>query len=148
MPLASLDDINAHLPQDRIKMSDGEDDAYQTDAERIVKGYLAGVYLPATLAAWNEPATTPGLIRAIAGRLIAAFYYKQRLSGSTATVPEYAQSKYDEAIAYLNRIKSGDMVLPEVPEEMDTGRRLTSEDFFPNDTATVGPVFTMDKEFA
>ncbi|KKW09706.1 MAG: hypothetical protein UY48_C0055G0009 [Candidatus Gottesmanbacteria bacterium GW2011_GWB1_49_7] len=143
--LASLDDINVHLPSDKLGLADGDDTEMQLDAERIIKGYLSTVYSAATLAEWADPATTPGLIRAIAGRLIAAFYYALRFSEDSVERPEYAQFKYDEAMSMLKQIVAGTLLLPEVTETPTTGLSFTSADFWPNDD---DPVFTMSKEFA
>jgi hypothetical protein len=155
MALASLDDINTHLPDDKLTMSESEDELYQIDAERIVKGYLSGVFSPTTLAAWGDPSVTdstengyvPGTVRAIVGRLIAAAFYTKKLAEDVTEVPSYAQKLYDEGIAMLRAVMTGDIILEDVVEQVTTGGTLTNADFFPNDT-TSGPLFTMDQQFA
>ena len=143
--LASLNDINVHLPSDKLILEDGDDTEMQLDAERIIKGYLSTVYSAATLAEWADPDSTPETIRAIAGRLVAAFYYALRFSEDSVERPEYAQFKYDEAMALLDKIVAGTIKLTDVTEEPTTGLSFTSADFWPNDDE---PVFTMSKEFA
>ena len=148
MPLADIDDINQHLPSDRIALTDNTDEQLQIDAERVVKGYLSNVYSATTLASWNTPDETPGLIRSIAGRLIAAWFYANRVSGDVPQFAEYAKQKYDEAIKYLEQIRSGDITLTEVAEEVTVGERFTTEDFYPNDIDDPAPFFSVGQTFA
>lgn len=146
--LASLDDINSFLPLDKLRATDGNPEItlFQVDADRIVKAYLSSAFAPVTLAAWADPATTPVLIRAVAGRLIAAFYYRKKLSEQTATHQEiaYPQRVYNEAMNMLLEIRSGNLILIEVDEE--PGTAFDSSYFFPNAT-TDPPKFTMDLQF-
>lgn len=142
MPYASLEDINVHLPEDKLEVDDARYAPLELDAERIVRGNLAGFVAPATIAAWADPGTTPEIVRAIAGRLVAAFYYKQRYSEDSLEVPQYAQDKYDEAIMLLMQIRSGTIVIPDV--DVSGADRLTSDMFWPNDTTSPTPIFTMD----
>lgn len=146
MPLCSLDDINVHLPQDKLQALNADDDAPQLDAERIVKGTLSDTFSPATLAAWTTPATTPSTIRAIAGRLVAALLYARAFSSEVDAVPDWAQKLYDDAMNMLNAVVSGNITLPEVSEVPTTGGNLTTADFSPN-ADTPGPFFTMTKAF-
>lgn len=145
MALASLDEINVHLPDDKIEVDSDQYVPLQLDAERIVRGYLAGVFAPATLAGWDTPDHTPGLIRAIAGRLVAAFYYRLRYSEDSLTDPQYAQIMYNQAMDLLNRIISGEIVLEEVPEDAGTGDHFGAGDFYPN-AAAPGPYFSLSGE--
>ena len=154
MPLATNDDVQVHLPSDKILVTDITDLAsMQTDAERIIKGWLAGTFSPTTLAGWNDPSVNiaspnyvPVLIRAVAGRFIAAFAYRRYYSEDSLDDPTYAQTKYDEAMSMLRQIINGELVLSDVTETVDTGSHMTSDDFWPNDT-TDGPKFTMDLSF-
>ena len=146
MPLASLDDINQHLPLTTLQILDTEDDPWQIDAERIIRGYLSNVYSSATLASWTTPGATPGLIRSIAGRLIAAWFYASKVSGETPDWNDYSDQKYKEAIGFLEQIQSGDLILSEVTEEITTGDSITSADFWPNDLE--GSIFKLEQEFA
>lgn len=144
MALASLDDINTHLPEDKLSLTEGTDDRFQIDAERIVRGYLAGAIPPVTLAAWVDPDSTPELIRAIVGRLIAAAYYAQRYSEDSTEVPEYAQDLYNKAISQLERIQAGTLELVDIDDLtlLTSNVSFDSDDFYPNDTAPE-PVFRM-----
>lgn len=144
MPLASLEDINLHLPDDKIEVDLAQYVPLQLDAERIVRGYLAGYFTSSVLAGWTTPDLTPGLIRAIVSRFVAAFYYRERYSEDSLEDPGYAQNKYNEAMSMLKAILSGDMVIEEVVDDSPIGK-FTSEDFWPNDS-TPGPMFTMTQE--
>jgi hypothetical protein len=147
----TLDDVNVHLPTDKLELQWPDLVQFDTDAQRIIRGYLAGVYQPATIAAWTDPTITdpsqtgyvPELIRAIAGRFIAAFWYKERYSEDSLDVPAYAQSKYDEAMAMLMGLVTGTLGLVDVTEDPTNTSNLTADDFLPNANST-GPFFTMD----
>lgn len=144
--LATLDDVNGFLPEDIIQLTNAEDDQLQIDVERIIKGFLAGTFSPTTLAGWSDPDSTPIEIRAIAGRFIAAFYYKKRFAASNPNIPRYAQDLYDEAWRLLTLVKTGEIVLLEVAEDVDYGGHISADDFFPNDAADP-PKFSMDMNF-
>lgn len=143
MALASLDDINTHLPGDKFKATDGNPEilSFQIDIERVIKGYLSSVFTQATLAVWADPSTTPGYIRACAGRLIAAFYYAKKVSED---LPDwdgtYPQRLYDEALKMLEAVRTGSVVLDDVTEEIGTG--FDSSFFYPD--SSTEPKFTMD----
>jgi len=141
MAFASEDDINLHLPDDKLEVDDARYVPLQQDGERVVRGYLAGHISPDTLATWTDPDTTPEVVRAITGRLIAAFYYRLRYSEDGVTDPQYAQVKYNEAIAMLQGIISGEITMVEVTDTVGSGR-LTSIDFYPNTAANLKPYFT------
>lgn len=143
MSLASLDDVNTHLPQDKFSATDGNPEIalFQIDVERMVKGYLASVFSATTLSAWVSPATTPGEIRAVAGRLIAAFYYSKKVSEDLPDWDRtYPQRLYDEAMKMLTDIIDGSIPLTGVT---DTPGTALSEDFFFPRTADGDPKFTM-----
>jgi hypothetical protein len=139
---ASLDDVNEFLPDDKLQVTDAELPILGLDADRVIRGYMAGVFLPATIAAWGDPASTPELIRAIAGRLTAALYYKQRYSEDVPDIPPYAQELYNEAMSLIQGIKDGTIVLGDVTEVTAVGQ-FTSDDFYPNNT-DAGPMFSVD----
>lgn len=143
MAFASLDDVNMHLPTDKLEMEQPQLDLFGIDAERIIRGYLAGVFTPATLASWADPDSTPELIRAIAGRFIAAFYYRERYSEDSLDDPEYAQFKYNEAMNLLMGVIGGSLDLIDTAEPSTVGGHFTAEDFYPNNSDP-GPIFTMD----
>jgi hypothetical protein len=145
MPIVTDDDIQIHLPVDKLKLEDVPDSVTDAvlDAERVIKGRLSGVYAPLTLAAWASPETTPQHIRAIGGRLAAALIYSTRLSGERTDIDFYAQGKYNEAMNMLELVATGQVTLPEVTEIIDTGARLSINHF----TALPDPKFAMDSEF-
>lgn len=143
MALASLDDVNTHLPGDKFKATDGNPEItlYQTDIERLIKGYLSSVFSQATLALWAAPATTPKYIRACAGRLIAAFYYAKKVSEDLPDWDRtYPQRIYDIAMSMLEAVRTGDVILEEVTEEVGTA--FDDSFFWPRKDSI--PKFTMD----
>lgn len=144
--LANLDDINTHLPTDKIEADDANTELYQVDAARFVRAMLAGTFTPVTLAGWDTPAHTPDLIRGIAGRLIAAKYFATRYA-EDSDVSEFATGLYNAAMAYLNGIKSGTYVVVDANDVVIavSGLSLSTDDFWPNDSTSPGPVFTMER---
>lgn len=140
--LADLSDVNRYLPTEKIEVTEPELELFEVDASRIIRGYLAGVFSPATIAAWADPATTPELIRNVAGRLIAALFYRERYSEDFTEDPWYAQKLYDDAMAIIMGIRDGTIVLVDVTEVPTTGLSFTTDDFWPNDDS---PKFTMDQ---
>lgn len=143
--LASLDDINTHLPIDKLEATDGNEeiDRHQVDVERVIKGYLTSTYSAAVLAAWADPSSTPDFIRSIAGRLIAAFYYGRRYSEDLPDWDRtYPQRLYNEAMAMLLQVQTGDViVVPGTTPET----QFSSDFFYP--TKDTEPVFTMGMRF-
>jgi hypothetical protein len=146
MSLATLDDANLHLPTDKVNVDTAEFDEVQLDAERIIRGHLANYYSATELSLWTSPETTPGLIRSIAGRLMAAFVYRRRYSEDSLDDPEYAQTKYNEAMALLVGIQAGTIVVDGITEQPTTDR-LTNADFWPNNSTLPGPFFSMNDPF-
>lgn len=143
MALCNDADVQIHLPVDKLNVEEVPDDkerAYE-DAERIVRGYLAGVVDAAELATWDigTPNTVPDIIRAIAGRLAAAEIYRVRYSEASLEDPMRGQVLYQQAMDMLNNIISGAIVLPGV----DPGTQFDNTYFFPNDGETDTPKFTM-----
>lgn len=145
---ADLTDVNTHLPEDKIPMDSSEIDPFALDAERIIRGYVGGVIPYATYNAWADPSHTPELIRAIAGRLIAAAFYAERYSEDDPNIPAYAQNLYNQAIAYLMAIKAGTQIVIETDgTTLDVNSsELSNADFRPNDLSTP-PAFTRDLIF-
>ena len=147
--LASVDDIQTHLPEDKLDVSSNNAEEpinrYEIDAERLIKGYLSGVYNPPTLAVWVSPATTPDFIRSIAGRFIAAFYYALRYSEDIEHENSYGQGLYNEAMSMLECVRIGDVILPDPPTPIQ-GTMFGEQFFQPNSTSTP-PKFSMDNVF-
>lgn len=141
MALVDDNDINVHLPTDKISAEEGDLlEEIKEDIERIIKGYLAGHVDAAILVTWATPDTTPATIRAIGGRLGAAFIYRKRYSEDSLDDPQYAQFKYNEAMQMLQMIISGDIVIdPTDPG----GITFTLDMFYPNDPNTDPPKFRM-----
>ena len=143
MAIVSDADVQIHLPVDKLQVEEIPDDLAEAkkDSERIIRGYLAGVFESTTLATWTDPDNTPEVIRAIAGRLCAALIYRVRYSEDALDDPQYAQMKYNEAMDMLNKVISGVIVLPEVGS--DTANPFDNTYFTPNDASTDTPKFHM-----
>lgn len=153
--LASVDDINTHLPTDKLDAgattpASVEDDInlYEIDAARFIRSMLSGTFTAVQLATWVSPAATPELIRSVAGRLIAAKYYSVRYAEDSDT-SNYAQQLYNQAVNIIMDIRNGSQVVVDITDTpIDViGAGFTADDFYPNDSAP-GPVFTMAKDFA
>ena len=142
MPFIDDADIQIHLPIDKLNVGNIPDDlaGVKLDAERIIRGYLAGVFEPATLALWVDADSTPAQIRAIAGRFAAAKIYRNRYSEDSLDDPEFAQFMYDEALTMLMKVINGQIVLDDI---VDLGTQFDNTYFFPNST-TDEPKFAMD----
>jgi hypothetical protein len=142
MPLIDDNDIQVHLPVDKLKLEDIPDSVTEVklDVERIIKGHLSGTFAPLTLAGWSTPGSTPEYVRAIGGRLAAALLYRLRLSQDYPDDSAYALLKYSEGMDMLNLVVAGSVTLPEVVETVDTGAHLSVNHF----TELPDPKFTMD----
>jgi hypothetical protein len=144
---ASVDDINAHLPEHKAQISDADDDLLQVEAWRLIRAKLSTTFATATLNAWTDPDATPGIIRTIAGMVIAAKWYAELYAEDSDTDATYANNLYLQAIDLLNQIAAGLIVITDdAGEPLSDTSSLSSDDYYPNDS--VPPVFTMGKEFA
>ena len=143
MPIVDDPDVQVHLPVDKLKIEEIPDDLAKCklDTERIVRGYLAGVIPAATMALWLTPDDVPEVIRAAAGRLCAALIYRVRYSEQSLDDPEFAQVLYDQAMAMLQGIIDGDIIVDGVVTS-----QFDNTYFFPNDS-TGEPKFIMDGRF-
>lgn len=149
--LASLSDINTHLPVDKLDAESVDEltvssiDLFEIDVDRLIRGYLSGVYTPATLAVWDSPANTPDYIRSIAGRLIASFWYAQRYSEDIESENHFAQGLYIEGMGMLDCVRTGEVILP-TDVTPNAGTQF-SEDFFQPNSKSTPPKFSMDTVF-
>ncbi len=132
--MASLDDINAQLDGSVIRAKPGNTALIQISVARIIRGYLSRVISLTDLTAWSTPAVTPEIIREIAGKLIASQLYINRAARSTTNIDagNLGQKLYDDAIALLQQILAGNILIDEVTVVDDTSS-LTALDFFPLD---------------
>lgn len=146
---ADLRDVNTHLPQDKLPMDSSVLPLFGLDADRIIRGYVGGVIPITTINAWADPDTTPEIIRAIAGRLIASAYYAERYAENSDTVPVYAQSLYNQAIASLTGIMAGRILVidPDGSTIEVTSGGLKNTMFAPNDSTVPTPAFTRAQIF-
>lgn len=136
--LASLDDINGNLPSDdgsTVVLADEDNsNLLQISVARVVRGYLSRVIDNGTLQGWSAPEATPELVREIAGKLIAAQLFFNQTAKTTTVVDKdsFAQKLYDEAIAMLQQIILGDVILDGVITNATEG--LSDLDYWPNST--------------
>lgn len=135
--LASTDDINANLPSDvdvPVVVADDDNTALlQISIARVVRGYLSRVLDLTTLVGWATPDTTPDIIREVAAKLIASQLYFNKIAEQSAVIePNHnSQRLYNDAIALLNQVIEGDIILPNSPITPVEG--LTLDDGFPID---------------
>jgi hypothetical protein len=147
--LASNDDVQTFLGDDKLTATDGNSAREQVEAQRLIVSQLSGVFTSDVLVAWVSPATTPGLIRSIAGRIIAAYLYRNAFINESVETPDYGQFLYNEAIAMLRQIRLGTLTVLDADDNpiAPSGLDLSSSDFWPNNT-TDGPAFTMGQVFS
>ena len=149
MALADISDVLTYLPTDRIPTNSSDITGYQLSTERIIKGYLVGIFTASTMAAWTTPDTTPQIIREVAARMIAGYRYRDRTSEETPGAIEelsYGQRLYNEAMAMLNDIRSGQLDVIDVNGSTVIDTSGTSEIAgFPDNTTA--PTFTMGATF-
>ena len=143
---ASNEDIQVWLKEGMITVNDALAAKPNIEAQRTIKGQLSGVFSALTISSWADPTTTPELIRSVAGRLAAAFLYRNLAESESDEVSPYAQELYNEAIIVLGQIRTGEITVTDSSNDPidSTGVNLLS--FYPDNT--VAPKFTMDQEFA
>lgn len=147
--LASLDDINANLPSDgdvATVVADEENTGLlQISVARVVRGYLSRVIDNATLLAWTTPENTPEIIKEVAAKLIASQLYFNKVAKTTPLIDKthFSQKLYDEAIAILQQIIVGDILIEGVVFEGTES--MSTLDFFPIDATD--RAFTMGQRF-
>lgn len=131
--LASLDDVNGNLDGEVIEATADNSNLIQISVARVVRGYLSPIVDTTTLMSWQSPETTPNIIREIAAKLIAAQVYftlaaRQSLDMSN---DNFAQRLYDQAMAMLQGVISGTIIIDGVVETpiMEFG----DTDYFPVD---------------
>lgn len=141
---ADLKDVNAFLPQDKLPLDSSELPRLSLDADRIIRGYVGGVFAMTEISTWADPAHTPELIRSIAGRLIAAAWYSERYAENSDVIPAYAQGLYNQAISYLAAIKAGTQVVIMLDgSTLETNALEFNESFFtPNKNTSPPAAFT------
>lgn len=142
---ASNSDIQSWLGEDKLPVTDAISRKAKVDADRLIRGQLAGVFTLVTLASWDTPEHTPEIIRGISGRICAAYIYKEVYSEETTRIPQYAQDLYDTAISMLQDIKTGNLIVIGVDPVTEVPSTAGILSFFPDDSK---PKFTMDMEFS
>lgn len=149
--LASNDDVQTFLGNDKFTVDDGNSGKEQVEAYRLITSQLSDVFTTTIIAAWVTPVTTPGIIRSIAGRIVAAYLYRNAFINEAVEVSdaEYGQLLYNEAIKMLAAIRSGMLVVVDAGNNpiAVSGLDMTMDDFYPN-ANTPGPVFTMGQTFS
>lgn len=137
--LASVDDVNASLPSEdfdgsgAVVTATAENTALlQLSVARVVRGFLGGVIAQEVTLSWTEPDLTPDSIREAAAKMIAAQLFMQRVARTTALIDlrHYSQILYDQAMAILQGIKDGLILVEDVEVITDA---MTILDFHPID---------------
>jgi hypothetical protein len=108
---ADKTDIQAWIRNDVILVDDANSQKPNVEARRTIIGQLSGFISSIVLQSWADPDTTPEIIRSIAGRLAAAFLYRALRDSEQDTDSAYAQWLYNNAIADLAAIKTGEIVI-------------------------------------
>jgi len=131
--LASLDDIDAQLPDNVIQPDDQNTALLQISVARVVRAYLSTTIDNTTLASWTEPDLTPDIVREASSKLIASQLFFQETSKSSLDmdIRSIGQLLYDQGIALLQQIVAGEIDIPNV-DEITTGS-ITALDFWPVD---------------
>lgn len=150
MALADLSDVTTHLPTDKFpNLTSGDISGQLASAERVIKGWLVGIYDPATLASWVNPGATPELIREVAAKMTAALKYRTPAASELDSEDsKFAQRLYNEAMETLRGIRDGSISLIDIGAGavVSPSGSLSADSFYPNDAAPV-PVFRMDLSF-
>ena len=147
MPYAGVSDVNVHLPDDKAQILDGEMPNLLLDAERTINSRLASTFEATDFASWTEPAETPEIIRAIAGKLVAAKFYANLVAEDQADGSVFAQNLYNEAIQELNDIRDGILTVIGVDGNPLINDSLTETSFLPNNS-TQDPFFAVADQWA
>jgi hypothetical protein len=154
MAYADATDANRWLDGTTISVSSGDMALEEDSAERIIRGFLAGKVNSVELNSWVDPTSTPEMIREIAGQFVAAFRYRRLYSENVTEASDitYGQRMYDEAMAKLLGIASGEIQLADIPSPslMNSDSELTGAHFYPNDLTqgtTQDRRFSWDNEF-
>jgi len=143
--LASLSDINAHLPPN-VQISNDVDDSLQVDALRLIRGQLVTIFTADVMNTWISPDATPEMIRSIAGRLIASKYYANLVSGNVPDeMAAFAVSLYNEAIALLTGIRSGQIQVVGADGNVLVVDNIGSDSATDMSPISGSPVFTMSR---
>jgi hypothetical protein len=97
------------------------------------------------LAQWVVPDKTPEIVNVIAGKLIAAQLHFNKIAETTGLIDQnsFSQKRYDEAMAMLNDIINGTIILPNIVTI--STESITSADFFPIDAKD--RAFTLSQPF-
>jgi hypothetical protein len=106
MALASIDEINAFLPENVVQADDLNVASISVNVERYIKAYLAKVTVT---SGWTTPDLTPSTVGLVAAMLSAAQLFFNNTGASSLDIDErsFAQILYDRAIELLHGIVDG-----------------------------------------
>lgn len=144
--LASISDINAYLEERVVQADEVNTEYIQISVARVVRGYLSPVVPSSTMALWVSPDVTPEIIREIAAMLVASQLFFDKASATVIDIDDrhYAQILYNRALAFMDKVLSGDIILdgdvPISPVEV-----MSTLDFFPIDDTD--RAFSMGQQF-
>lgn len=140
MSFCTIDTINSYLPAGSnttgpaVEADDQNVQNIQISVDRVIRGYLSRILSYSTMATWTDPDNTPEIIQEISGMLCAAQLFFDQVAASSLDIEDrhVSQVLYDRAIAMLQEVVDGSIIIPdspaETPETMDP-----LLDFFPVD---------------
>lgn len=135
MALASTSDVNLHLPEDKAQATDEELVELHIDAQRLIRSRLGSTVAASIMNTWTTPATTPDIIRHIAGLIAAAKFYAKLVAEDEADGSLYAQNLLDQAYMEIDKILTGATVIigvDDLPIVLDVSTDLR---FYPDGAA-------------
>jgi hypothetical protein len=144
MAYAALNDVNVHLPADKLQAQDADIINLNVDAQRLIRARLASVFDLALMNTWVSPADTPEAIRRIAGKLVAAKFYAILAAEDDSDGSLYAQNLYNECVLELNEIRQGTETVIDVSGNEISNDSLSETGFYPNNT-TQPPSFSVSE---
>lgn len=145
--MASLEDIQAELPDDIVSPTYSNTALIQISVARRIRGYMSRIVDNATLVGWDTPLATPDLIRTVAAKFIAAQLYANEMAKTGTMIEDqsFPQRVYNEAMTMLNGIIDGTMTIPDLVLIDGTTGDMSIDDFFPIDSTD--RAFTMGQQF-
>lgn len=141
MSLATYEDANGYLDANKLQLAAQSEIAEQAvTADSIVRSKLADTFTEQA-PLWDSVSITyptPNLVRTIAGMLMASFKYAEIYSEESLVGNPYADKLEARAMALLQGIVDGTMILEDVDYGPDASGDFSQDDFWPNDTTTTG----------
>lgn len=126
--VVTVAEVQSWLEVTKLTIADFDAELEST-AQATAFGVLGDVFDTST---WVSPATTPVLVRKAIAMLVAAWTYNRQYSEEDPDGSAYARWLEEKAYALLEGIKSGDIDLVEVPDNVAAIAGTIS--FYPDDS--------------